>query len=441
MEIIPELTLFLSMAAGFLFFRKSFGALTLHNPAALFFLGHVLLLGLGGLYRSIYAEVVPINEIVIYLVAFSLSQYAAGAYLATIFFSTKNKIRSAIERSYFIKPLAYSKSGLFIFIVTTTPFLFSLAFSIKAGGLVWLMDDMDNARMEIRRGLGVITLLGIASSFVSSMLLVHHIKPNLLNALIAITFFSFLAGSYGNRAPAGFVFISSLYYYFTMKQNAPKALFILISASVFSALMALNIIRQGLDASLASALQQILWRPFVNFQNLNIIYENFYLQDNIQYGFSYLRDLAIFIPGIHQNNAEWIKEHLNMSFSGGGLTITYIGELLLNFSIAPLFAAPFFLGVLLQALFIFMLRFHLSILFMLIVSFSTMAIVSSGLIPPAINMLAPMIIIYAGFTLLNTVLAELSKKPNSIKHDQAYKPAQANTEHIKINDNATYQRT
>lgn len=191
MEIIPELTLFLSMTTGFIFFRKSFGALTLHNPAALFFLGHALLLGLGGLYRSIYAEAVPINEIVIYLVAFSLSQYAAGAYLATIFFSTKNKIRSSIERSYFVKPLAYSKSGLFIFIVTATPFLFSLAFSIKAGGLVWLMDDMDNARMEVRRGLGVVTLLGIASSFVSSMLLVHHIKPNLLNALIAITFFLF----------------------------------------------------------------------------------------------------------------------------------------------------------------------------------------------------------------------------------------------------------
>lgn len=410
MEIIPEAILLLSITIGFLFFRRSLGALTLHNPAALFFLGHVLLLGLGGLYRKIYAEAVPINDAIIYLVALSLFQYTAGAYLATKIFSTKNKIHTTIKESYLTKPLAYSNSNFFIFLVSITPIIFSVAFSIKAGGFIWLMNDMDNARMEIRRGLGAITLLGIASSFVSSTLLIHHIKPKLLTALIAITFFSFLAGSYGNRAPAGFVFIASLYYYFSIKQNTPKLAFIAISALVFSALMALNIIRQGLDTSLVSALQQILWRPFVNFQNLNIIYENFYLQDKIQYGSSYLRDLAILIPGIHQNNAEWLKEHLNMSFSGGGITITYIGELLLNFSMAPLFVAPFILGALFQALFLFMLRLHLSMLVMLIISFSTLAIVSSGLIPPALNMLAPMTIIYTGFVFIKTALIEFSKK-------------------------------
>lgn len=196
---------------------------------------------------------------------------------------------------------------------------------------------MDNARMEVRRGLGALTLLGIASSFVSSLLVIHHTRPRFLTCLAIITIFSFLAGSYGNRAPAGFVFISSLYYYFFIKNKPSTFLLPLISLTLFCALMALNILRQGLDASLLSAVQQTLWRPFVNFQNLNIIYENFYLQHDIQYGASYLRDLAILIPGINQNNSEWLKEYLDMKFSGGGITITYLGELMLNFSIMPLF--------------------------------------------------------------------------------------------------------
>lgn len=404
--MLPELTLFVVFVFGYFVYRKV-GIFDFYNPAVIFFYAHFLMLGVGGFYRTLYQDVVPIGDNVIYIVSFSLLSFLFGVLVSQLVIWGRS--RGASRLSVIVQPVAASRSPLMLLLTFALPIMFFLIFTMKVGGFLWLMDDMDSMRVELRRGLGPIVLLGIASCFVCSILLIHTLRPNLFIAFSLIAIFSIIAGSYGNRAPAGFVLLSSFYYYYTTIRRPPNFWFLLIAFLVFfTFLMALNIVRQGLDFTWYMVFAQVLWRPFVNFQNLDLLHQAVVKYGELQYGYGFLRDLFVLIPGYSGNNAEWIKDYLGLEFSGGGVTITYIGDLLINFSLWPVFAFVFFLGFIFNVSYYFMLVLGVSRCVMLIVSFSSMAVISSGFVPPIINVLVPFLMVYFFLFFLRLFLNQIS---------------------------------
>lgn len=96
-------------------------------------------------------------------------------------------------------------------------------------------------------------------------------------------------------------------------------------------LMTLGIIRQGLNFDLESLLKQILWRPFTNIQNIEWITNYFPSTHDFFYGKSLLVDLSVLLPGYQPNFGTYIKELMGLYFSGGSLTLSFLGQAYIDF--------------------------------------------------------------------------------------------------------------
>src|SRR5690606_21921627 len=67
------------------------------------------------------------------------------------------------------------------------------------------------------------------------------------------------------------------------------------------------------------------WRPYVNIQNLQRIYEFFPEKEGFLYGYSYLIELKVFLPGSNPNFGTYLKDVMNWQFEGGSITPTFLG--------------------------------------------------------------------------------------------------------------------
>jgi len=92
------------------------------------------------------------------------------------------------------------------------------------------------------------------------------------------------------------------------------------------------------------------------------------------------------------------KEELGLQFTGGSVTVTYLGEVFANFGVYGIVIVPALIGALLSLLSSALRRYrHYSMYLPLIAAFSmsSKAIVSSGLLTPALYTLVPMLLVYA----------------------------------------------
>lgn len=149
--MVPELTLFVVFLFGHVIYRKV-GIFDFYNPAVIFFYAHFLMLGIGGFYRKIYQEVVPIGDNIVYLVSFSLLTFLLGVVVSQLVIWERSK--GVRNMAVMVQPLAASRSPIMLFVTFALPIIFFVIFTMKVGGFLWLMDDMDSLRVELRRGLG-----------------------------------------------------------------------------------------------------------------------------------------------------------------------------------------------------------------------------------------------------------------------------------------------
>ena len=283
------------------------------------------------------------------------------------------------------------------------PLALAAGYSLHIGGLVWLQEEgIDDLRVELRKGSGWVALLGIAVAFVGTvMLLCSRHVGSWLRGCLTILLLGGCAVSYGNRAPGADVLVAGLFSLWVMKYRKVPLLGLVGCAGLLIVLVAVaGLYRQGFEISSQGVMQQILWRPFVNFQNFQILYDAFPSQISFQMGNGYLIDLSVIMPGYQPNYSTWLKDALEMEFTGGGLNQTYLGELYSNFSLLPALLGSFILGAMLQLLYGLMGMLRSSLQLMLIMSFSLKSIVSSGLVSPLIYMLAPYLLVYCSYRLL-----------------------------------------
>lgn len=65
--------------------------------------------------------------------------------------------------------------------------------------------------------------------------------------------------------------------------------------------------------------------------NLNYVFQRFGRNIPFQHGYSYLVNIKMLMPGPDLDFTLWLKELMGISFNGGGITPTLIGEFYLNF--------------------------------------------------------------------------------------------------------------
>jgi oligosaccharide repeat unit polymerase len=391
---IVDLYAFLVLLFAWGLFRFCGGLLNFFNPASLFLLFHILLFGLGSWYRGLYAGRVWVSDEVVFIVYSSLLLYVLGAFfIAALLYSSAPSfdIYRVMQRA---RGFGLNRFGRFLVVVV--PVSVSLIYACHVGGLIWLQSGIDDFRIEARKGVGWLALLGIASAFVGVLFYVFsHRTIGWLKGMLVIALLAACAMSYGNRAPGAEVFIVGAFGLFIVKYGRLSVLRLAAVGGVaFLVVVAAGLYRQGFDLSLYGILLQGLWRPFVNFQNFQIIYDAFPSVIPFQMGEGYLIDLSVLMPGYQPNYSAWLKDVLRMEFTGGGINQTYLGEFYSNFSLVPALCFSFLLGSILQLLYCLMGLMRCTPQLMLIVAFSLKAMVSSGLISPLLYSLIPFLLMY-----------------------------------------------
>lgn len=63
-------------------------------------------------------------------------------------------------------------------------------------------------------------------------------------------------------------------------------------------------------------------------------------------GYTYLINLIMLLPGPDPDFTLWLKEQIGISFAGGGVTPTVVGEFYINFGVLGMYIGMFLMGIL-----------------------------------------------------------------------------------------------
>jgi oligosaccharide repeat unit polymerase len=380
LEIVSIVVL---IVTGFMIAR-SYGLTNWLNPFVLFWLFHCIFMYAGLFYRQLYSgyvEIEPATFIMIWLGIFFSTLGAVSVY----YFK-----RGVAEDQYDIANAPQNNSPelqkiliKIFFIVGASIALFYFAL---AGTIPFLADDADNFRIEARMGKGFLVLLAIAFikyAVYRRAILSTSGNGKLVGIFIMITLGAAVIIGMGNRAPAlelilfSFAIIALVR---GIKMSMAKIAPIGLASLGFMAF--LGIVRQGLSLSGLMVGFQMLWRPFANIQNLQWIYNAFPSQLPFLKGYGYIIDAAVVMPGYSPNFGTWFKEAMDLDFSGGSVTVSYLGEIFANFGWLGIIPIAFLYGFGLSYLYYrFTPKKNYNNLIILVILATTLkGIVSSGII-------------------------------------------------------------
>lgn len=388
--LVVTLTAFIAIIAKQRYF------LNLFDLISYFSLTHIVLFFIGAFYRSFYEWSVPISDSSLILICISMLSFACGASIQSIIGSSVSifRFQKTSQRTEFnnnFDPYYLISALLLYFIGLVGVFVFIL----KNGGIIWFRSDFDDYRIAARAGIGWLVIISITFITYSSIALFtkYLFCRNLIFALFYAISGTLLVIQFGNRAPALEIIVACAFIYCWHKwQRIPILLLVGGGLSVLFLLGALQIYRQGIEATLLMLGLQTMWRPFVNIQNFDLIYKSVPSIIPYQNGNSLLMDLAVLAPGYQPNFGTWLKDALGLDFTGGSVTVTYLGEFYANFGYLGSVFCSFTLGFILSLISNKLKRFYFvpsyyPLLFG--IAISAKAIVSSGLTSPILYLLIP----------------------------------------------------
>jgi len=304
---------------------KFFDLKNLLNPFVFFYLYQTVFCFIALAYSDIYP--VEISE--------KLKLYIVIAYILTFFGGLTS--RHLFQRSgiHYIRynDLILSRlpsrpfivAGMLIFVLAILLFAY---FTYKTGGIIVLGSEIENARIERRKGAGMINLMFI-SFFLYGFLIVllnKRISFGIKSVLFIIAALALL--SFGSRAPFIKLLLSSFLLMgvlnirkYTFKKYAFIGI-VIIGLIVLLGALRTNL-KDGVDF-LDLLVARMGWRPFVNIQNLQRIFEFFPAKHDFMYGYSYLVELKIFLPGHNPNFGTYLKDVMHWEFEGGSITPTFL---------------------------------------------------------------------------------------------------------------------
>jgi len=394
------LTLFFILLSFWLLSRTR-NLSNIFDPVVYFFLIHVVFFSVGLFYFKSVWEL-QILEFSFFAPTLLLMQFSTIVFFIDKVSGVRKKNSVALRVELIHAGRMYSQLMLDVsFFYLCIGLLLSVSyFSLTIGLDGFFSNDLDNIRTEGRKGYGWLALLAIAFVTVPSIYIVHVCLANkwyFVGTGAALLAFFFLL-LIGNRGPSFEILIIFIFLFFLMKDGQVKLRYgLLILVAVALLLGLLSVLRQGGIVGIDIVLLKAVWRPYVNIDNLNKVVV-FYSNVAPLMGGGYLMDLSVLAPGYQPNFGMWFKDAAGLVFSGGGVTVTYAGEIIANFGRYSLFVvSPLYFGL------IYFLSIYTrshgetawSFTLVVIISLSLKAMVSSGLVSPILYIFIPFFFVYS----------------------------------------------
>ncbi len=419
---LPEMVALACLAAGIVIVRRYHGLFNLFDPVSYFFFAHIVLFYIGIFYRNLYEDVVPIADSSVIWISVGLLLFTLGVVQGNLIGHTRRPNKhnaSSLARPIKLVAFApgYQQAAWVLFMLGALGVFF---FIWKTGTILWLEEESDDLRVSSREGIGWIAILSISFVTYATVALVsfaifRQAKPKFafLVALVA----ALLVLQFGNRAPAAeiLVYVGFIYCLYRWGR-VPATVAISGTIAIFVLVATLGIIRQGLGLDAMMIGLQMLWRPFVNIQNIDIVFHSFPHVVPFQFGLGLIQDLSVVLPGYQPNFGTWVKNMLGMEFTGGSLTITYQGELYANFGFPGLIFGAWSLGMALSLGSLY-LRKHVvpqNFAYLAAVAIPMKSIVTVGVVSPILYGLIPMLLAHGVFILARETLAFYSRAQTAV---------------------------
>lgn len=210
-----------------------------------------------------------------------------------------------------------------------------------------LMNNLQTGRVEAMSGNGIF-LYSIQLFIMIIPLMYQQVIENKINkyifgilAVIAILELLLL----GYRTPAFMVIvIVMIITILNSKINLMKAIslgiIIVVLAGIYGSVRG--------EASNLDLYYMFRSKLYVGMTNLNYMFYYFPNIVKFEHGHTYLINIMMLKPGSDLDFTLWLKETINMSFDGGGITPTILGEFYINFGLVGIFIGMFALGVIFE---------------------------------------------------------------------------------------------
>lgn len=402
--------------------NKFFDIKNLLNPFVFFYLYQTVFLFIALSYSDSRFPEIPISPDLKFFIISSYILTFVGALTSQFFFYRLgfNYIRlSEIEINK--RPSkSFQISGLIIFLIGI---FFFLIFTFKTGGPIVFSDDVENERISRKVGAGLVNLLFIAFMLYGFAVTLFMKDKTKIIKLILFLITGFALASYGSRAPllklfiVTFIIVSIL----SSKKISLKN-YLKIGLILFLVLVVFGTLRsnfQNPDVNFLTLLQyRGGWRPFVNIQNLQRIYDFFPSKSDYLYGYSYWVDFKLFFPGSNPNFGTYLKDLMEWEFEGGSVTPSFIGLGYLNFGKIAFFIYPLVYGFLFNSAYQIFIRNKrvkvITLIFLIFLSIGVSGSVSTGLFGTLINNVLFLIIVTTSHLLIKQLII---KNPFKLKFE------------------------
>lgn len=391
MLILYELTILLFSTY---IFSRTRNLYEINKPINYFFVYHLIFFGAGSLFGDLLWER-NLSDFSKTLPLVLLFIYSALTVFLDKFLRIRKKTPYLISVSN--NSIHYDSAQKIVFYSLLAIGLLSaiVYFKLTIGLSNILSDSLDDIRIEGRRGYGWLALLSIAFITVPTIAILSTVQINKSKIrFFCISTISFLfLLLIGNRGPSFEILVTAVTIYQLKKHGKisfKKVIF--ISTTLIVLLGALNLIRQGDSYSTELLLLKSVWRPYVNIDNFNLIIEHFSSHQPLL-GDGYLMDLSVITPGYQENFGTWFKNAAGLYFSGGGVTVTYAGEIVANagiYMLIPLAILYFIAIYIIDGLINKHKQTAIRYTHAFSISITAKSIVSSGIVSPILYTYIPM---------------------------------------------------
>jgi oligosaccharide repeat unit polymerase len=365
------------------FVHKCFDITNLYNPFIVFFLYHTFFLFIALSYQSKYSYFVVISDSTILLITWSYISTVLGAMLSTWYFNSIGLPYYKLKDiSFGGEQAGYSRYAGYIILLAGI--FMAIYFIMDTGGALFFKSEIENTRINDRKGRGLITLLSI--SFITfGYLIILFDKRSAFFKLVLFLLSSFFLLRFGNRAQMLELALMSFVLICMYRNVRLKFKYLAyIGVVIFCLMVLFGALRANSQYSAKDLfIAQFGWRPFVNIQNLQWIIDFFPSKMDYLKGETMLIEMKMFLPGSNPNFGTWLKETMHLVFDGGSITTTHLGLAYINFGYVGAALFPFFLGFIFQSVYIALIRkvnSKFKFVFMLMLSLALGGTLSSGLV-------------------------------------------------------------
>ena len=331
-----------------------YNLLDFYSPVAAYFWYYMVicLLGADPLLQNIVPSI-PITNRTFFVLILSLYSFLIGAILVKLFLKSPRYS----NKDYKIFKFDKEMSWLLILVGMGTA-LFTFGFVFK--GVPILAADAENARVEMKAGLGFLVTPAIFASQLGGLALFAYyvIKNDRVKVFLAFLIIMVLAITllgFGYRSHAvSMLLLSFVIYCYIRFGRLPIINTIVVSIIILVSIGVLGLVRRGqanLASNIASVAKYGVQRVMlINPMVVERIMMQFPQQTDFLYGESIWVDFRSLLPGADEGSGIFLKRMLGMEFSGGGVTPSFPGEIYVNFSWLGVLLFSFLIGCLCQGI-------------------------------------------------------------------------------------------